>query len=330
MKRKTSLIFIFVTILAVIASSTLNTGFVSAQEGAELDPDTIVSNIDGVLPTLPFPEMANDFVNPRRGTGKLAEINTVIPEEDLNVPPLAGPVLEEGAFAESVIGADGRTRQNPTTAFPNRALAYLVVRFPSGTGSCTGFFIGPRTVATAGHCVYDAGRKQWATSITVYPGRNGSTAPYGSTTSHRLFTVSGWTGSGNPSYDYGAIQTNDAKGNTVGWFGYRWQSSNSFPGSYTVKGYPGDKPAGTQWRMSGAITNVSTYRQWYSIDTAGGQSGSPLYSFWTGSGCTSNCYYAAGIHTYGTSVSPYFGNSATRIRKAVFDNYVNWKKVAYP
>jgi glutamyl endopeptidase len=331
MKKKTSLIFILVTILAVIASSSMTTEFVNAQEGGGVDPDTIISNTDGVLPTLSFPEMNNDFSNPRRGSGKLAEFNTIIPEEDLNVPPLDGPVLEEGAIAESVIAPDGRTRVTATTTFPNRAIAYLVVHFSGGsTGSCTGWFIGPRTVVTAGHCVYDTATNKWATSITVYPGRNGTTAPYGSTTSHKLFSVTGWTSSHSSNYDYGAIQTNAALGNTVGWFGYRWQSSNSFPGSHTVRGYPGDKPSGQLWTMNGGVTHVNTYRLWYNIDTYGGQSGSPFYSFWTGSGCKTNCYYGVGIHTYGTSVSPYFGNSATRIREAVFNNYVNWKKAAYP
>jgi glutamyl endopeptidase len=321
MLRKTNLTFLVITILAILVSSSLTTGAVYAQEG-ELDPNTPVSNIDGILP---MPEMAaTDFSNPRRGNGRLAESNTTIPEADLNVPPL------EGENPESIIGADGRRRQNPTTAFPNRAIAYLVVHFPSGTGSCSGWFIGPRTVVTAGHCVYDANRNQWATSITVYPGRNGSSAPYGSTTAHRMWSVTGWTSSHSSNYDYGAIQTNAAKGNTVGWFGYRWQSSNSFPGTFTVKGYPGDKPAGQQWYMSGPITHINTYRFWYSMDTYGGQSGSPFYQWWTGGGCTSNCYYGVGIHTYGTSVSPYYGNSATRIRKAVFNNFNSWKNTPYP
>jgi glutamyl endopeptidase len=321
MLRKTNLTFLVITILAILASSSLTTGAVYAQEGA-LDPNTPVSNIEGILP-MPA-ESAADSSAPRRGTGRLAESNTTIPEEDLNVPPL------EGENPESIIGADGRIRINPTTAFPSRAIAYLVVHFPHGTGSCSGWFIGSRTVVTAGHCVYDTEYNEWATSITVYPGRNGSSSPYGSTTARRMWSVTGWTSSHSSNYDYGAIQTNSAKGNTVGWFGYRWQSSNSFPGSFTVRGYPGDKPAGQMWSMNGAVTHINTYRFWYNIDTYGGQSGSPFYQWWTGSGCTSNCYYGVGIHTYGTSVSPYYGNSATRIRKAVFDNFGYWKTYPYP
>ncbi|MCE7904718.1 MAG: serine protease [Anaerolineae bacterium CFX3] len=321
MKRQANFTFLIVTILALIASVGVSTGSANAQEAA-LDPNTPVSNIDGVLPMAEISGLKSSA--PHVGNGRLSKTNTIIPEADLNLAPLGG------GSPESVIGADGRKRQNPTTAFPNRAIAYLVVKFPSGTGSCTGWFIGPRTVITAGHCVYDASTNKWATSITVYPGRNGASAPYGSTTSHRLFSVSGWTSSHNPSYDYGAIQTKAAKGNTVGWFGYRWQASNAFPGNFTVKGYPGDKPSGQQWFMSGPVTHVNTYRFWYNIDTYGGQSGSPFYQWWTGSGCTKNCYYGVGIHTYGTSVSPYFGNSATRIRQAVFNNFKTWRNHPYP
>lgn len=321
MKRKINLALLAITILAVIASSSLSTGAVNAQEFAT-DPDTTVSNIAGVLP-LPLESSATSSA-PYAGDGKLAESGVTIPKEYLSLPPL------DGGLPESVIGVDGRRRQNPTTTFPNRAIAHLVVTFPSGSGTCTGWFIGRRTVATAGHCVYDINTDQWATSIKIFPARNGTIAPYGSTTAYRLFSVSGWTSRHDSAFDYAAIQTNAPLGDNVGWFGFRWQQSKVYPGNFKINGYPGDKRAGTQWFMSGPITQANTYRLWYNIDTYGGQSGSPLYHQWTGDGCTKKCYYGVGIHTYGTSLSPYFGNSATRIRKVVFDNLKAWNAASYP
>lgn len=238
--------------------------------------------------------------------------------------------LDYGPWTESVIGPDGRTRVTATTTFPWRAVAHLVVYWRNGTtGGCTGWFIGPRTVATAGHCVYNSSKGGWASSVRAYPGRNGSSTPYGYGTSHRLFSVTGWTSSGNHEYDYGAIQLKTTLGNTVGWFGFRWQSSNTFSGAYRLTGYPGDKTYGTMWTMqeNPGIRAVTTRKLWYSIDTYGGQSGSPVYHNY--SSTCSTCSVA--IHAYGVGMSPYTQyNSGTRITQQVFNNLVAWRNYAYP
>jgi glutamyl endopeptidase len=312
---------IFVVALLVFVISSLVFSAVSAQEGTQ-DPNTAISNVDGVLAV---PDVSADAsaAEPFKGSGKLA------PESAQSAGPNSFAAPVQGPNAESVIGVDSRVKVTATTSYPNRAIAYLLVTWANNAqGSCTGWFIGPRTVVTAGHCVFNtaAGAAHgWAKSIKVYPGRNGSTIPYSSTVNYRLFSVTGWTTSGDPKYDYGAIQTKAALGNTVGWFGWRWQSSNTFPGNYTVRGYPGDKPSATMWTMSGPITNVSANRLWYSMDTYGGQSGSPFYALYN-----SVCCYGFGIHTYGTSVSPYYGNSATRITSAASTNLTNWKNYVYP
>lgn len=320
---RTNRILIVIFLLAFLFGSGLSARSVQAQE-ASLPLDTPVSNIGGVLA---MPEAAGlSLKNDAPFAGAGLPDGAVAPTISAPESPMS-PLVP--TFPGSVIGADGRVQATGTTGFPNRAIVFLEVTFPNGSGTCSGWYYGPRIVATAGHCVYDAETNQWATSITVWPGRNGDSVPYGSTTGHRFFSVTGWTSSHSASYDYGAIQTDAALGNTVGWFGYRWQSSNSFPGTFTVKGFPGDKPYGTMWTMSGSMKAVSTYRLWYSIDTAGGQSGSPHYQVWGGA-----CCYGVGIHTYGVGLSgtyPYSTyNSSTRIRQAVFNNMKSWKTWAYP
>ncbi|MBI4675562.1 MAG: serine protease [Chloroflexi bacterium] len=244
---------------------------------------------------------------------------TVAPENLVNAEVGAKNLPPLGDLSpESVIGADGRTQITNTTVYPNSAIAHLEVDFPSGSGTCTGWFMSKNRLATAGHCVYDAGAGEWATSITVYPGRNGGSAPFGSYTAGMgdLYTNTGWTGTGNPKYDYGLVKLGSDVGNTVGWFGYGWTSSDSFllNRKSNVRGYPGDKSYGTLWTMKGKIQTVQKTRLFYSIDTFGGQSGSPHYGKW--STFCNPCSF--GIHTYGVGGS-WTKNSSTRITKRVFN-----------
>lgn len=320
---RSGLVFFVAAALCIVSA-------VSSGTALALDPNTIVSSDGAVVQAEAF---AGRGGAGSPGTGRLLEGGPLaIPAEHLNAPSLD----EVFGFAspESVIGTDGRVRVTATTSYPSRAIAYLFVRFPNSAGTCTGWFVGPRTVMTAGHCVYDTETNQWASSITVYPGRNGATAPYGSTTAHRLFSVTGWTTSHDHRYDYGAIQTNLAKGSTVGWFGYYWQTSNTF-GVGTVRGYPGDKTAGTMWTMNGTIyaTSLSPRKLFYYIDTAGGQSGSPIYRYFDPAGTSLGPgYYGLGIHAYGVpGFYPYSTrNSGTRITQGVGTNIYNWKRWVYP
>jgi glutamyl endopeptidase len=277
-------------------------------------------------PALPQPEysrnnLGNSNNKPFAGTLTDTTARSVrIPNHHLNLPPIKPPYTKNTS-TRSIIGADGRTRVNPTTAYPNRAIAYLVIEFGTTSGTCTGWFIGPNTVATAGHCIYDTATNRWASKITVYAGRNGSIA-VATTSAKYWMSVTGWVISENWEYDYGVIKTTNNTGNTVGWFGFRWQSSNTFAGNYIIRGYPGDKARGTMWTMNGAVTtrsNLNPRKLWYTIDTAGGQSGSPVYATYN-----EECCYGIAVHAYGLS-SGY--NSGTRITKDVYNNLLMWKSM---
>ncbi len=288
---------------------------VGASTEAAPAPDTAVSS-DGSVGR--SPEAAGTFSTPFTGTG-------VRDAGSANGDAAAvGPV--KGLFRgqqESVIGADGRTKVNPTTTYPARSTAWIV--FNSGL-TCTGWFISPSTVATAGHCVHSGGSGgSWYSRSTykIYPGRNGSSSPYGYCTAKSLHSVTGWTVSNSNNHDYAAIKLNCTAGNTVGWFGFYWTTASLAGTSATIQGYPGDKASGTQWKMSGSIATNGTYRIGYTIDTYGGQSGSAVWTYrnstCAGTGSTGVC--AMGIHTLGGSSS----NSATRITQSVFNNLVGWK-----
>ena len=63
--------------------------------------------------------------------------------------------------------------------------------------------------------------------------------------------------------------------------GYPWTNALSTKELSAKKmatcGYPGDKNAGTMWRVDGDIHTVNDQRIFYMADTFGGQSGSPVY-----------------------------------------------------
>jgi V8-like Glu-specific endopeptidase len=225
-------------------------------------------------------------------------------------------------MAETVHGPDDRVKITNTASMPWRMNASLLITAAdNSTWIGTGWFIGPHTLMTAGHCVYIKnsgvpGRDGWVRRIQVMPGRNGSTLPYGSVTSSSFRSVTAWTQNGDQNYDYGAIIIPTQLGNTVGWYGFgAWPDADLLAATGNIAGYPGDKPSGTLWYDSRRIASVNSLKVYYDIDTAGGQSGAAVYRIISGA------RYGMAIHAYGGAVT----NSGTRITSAVYNNMVAWK-----
>lgn len=238
------------------------------------------------------------------------------------------PDIGEASFGrpsptpETVHGPDDRVQITNTSVYPWRAHASLEIVAADGSRWIgTGWFVGPHTLATAGHVVYIKnsgvpGQDGWVRSIKVMPGRNGSSLPYGAVTSTNFRSVTGWTQNGDRNYDYGAIILPKDLGSTVGWFGFgAFSDADILSAQGNISGYPGDKPSGTQWYDHHKIASVDARRINYDIDTFGGQSGSALYKIVEGN------RYGMGVHTYGGATT----NSATRIVVPAFNNYVAWK-----
>jgi glutamyl endopeptidase len=227
-----------------------------------------------------------------------------------------------GPAPETVHGVDNRVQITNTAIYPWRVhCSLLITAADNSKWIGTGWFIGPHTVMTAGHVVYIKnsgvpGRDGWVKNILVMPGRNGNSLPYGSVTSTSFRSVTGWTQSGSEYYDYGAIILPTNLGNTTGWFGFGVYSDSDLVASVgNISGYPGDKPAGTQWYDYHKIASVNTRKVYYDIDTFGGQSGSSVYRIINGG------RYGIAIHAYGGATT----NSGTRIVTPVFNNMLAWK-----
>lgn len=316
-----------------MASNTDSTGIVSGHTAVSNQGEESIDAAVGRAVSDPPSEGADGDAHPGRDDGT-EEVSGHALAETIRSELFRAPAdldlrdIGEASFGppskleEIVHGPDDRVRITNTAAYPWRVHASLLITAADNSKWIgTGWFIGPHTLMTAGHVVYIKGsgvpgRDGWVKSIQVMPGRNGSTLPYGSVTSTNFRTVTGWTGSGDQNYDYGAIILPTKLGNTVGWFGFGvYADADLVAATGNIAGYPGDKPGGTQWYDARKIASVSSRKVYYDIDTAGGQSGSAVYRIVNGG------RYAVAIHAYGGPAT----NSGTRIVTPVFNNMIAWK-----
>lgn len=240
---------------------------------------------------------------------------------------LAENLLDAGAasfpalMTEAVFHPDDRVRIVTTDQLPWRVNASLRITARDGSRWIgTGWFISPRTLVTAGHCVFIKGsnvpgRDGWVRSIDVMPGRNEALLPFGRVTATSFRTVRGWADNGDQRQDYGAIILPVPLGNTIGIRRFAVRNDAALVNTQAeVAGYPGDKPPGTMWRHALPIQSVDPLKVFYTIDTAGGQSGAAVSITEGGE------LVAVGVHAYGGGTS----NSATRITLNVFNNLQRW------
>jgi V8-like Glu-specific endopeptidase len=211
----------------------------------------------------------------------------------------------------SIIGNDDRTLVTNTTQKPYSSICRLQIKFPGSSipQLGTGFMITSDMVATAAHCLYDESLGGYATSITVYPGENGTTNPYGSATSQTLNIPESYKSTESTKYDYGIIKLN-SRIKDCGQLNYAIGASRFLKGSYKL--YTAGYPLEGSHRMyteQGNIISTTTDLVYYDLDTTGGQSGSPIMIY------NGDHYVVVGIHhgeypseNYGVRLNEGFDN----------------------
>jgi V8-like Glu-specific endopeptidase len=220
--------------------------------------------------------------------------------------------------ARAVIGKDNRKVVNNTTVQPVRAITKLFMTFPNGqTYSCSGAMVAAKYVLTAGHCVHSKNDGGWATRVEVIPGMNDSHKPYGSAFATNLRSYSGWMNNQDSNADMALITLDREIGNTTGWFNYASLSTVNGVKA-VIAGYPADLNNGLKlYTDSGKIRRSTATRLTYPMDTAPGQSGSPIYQRPANSAPT-----VFGVHTSGTVNGK--TNSGVRIDPAKFQDLQTW------
>lgn len=240
-----------------------------------------------------------------------------------------GPARRFGV--RKIIGDDDRKAVADVRANPYCWICSLEITPPNRGVNFfgTGWLIGPRTVVTAGHCVYcnpwkdeDSGRTYGsgpARSIKVIAGRKGRSG-LAAANAVNLFSVDEWTRSQDERYDFGAILLDQPIGTQLGFFGFAAATDRELEGppamNVNVAGYPGKTP-GTMLMHANRIVDATPTQILYQCDTTGGQSGSPVIH-WDGS----TRYTVVGIHNQGSD----HVNYASRITTAALAKLREWKQ----
>jgi glutamyl endopeptidase len=240
-----------------------------------------------------------------------------------------------GFAMETVIGTDERQRVPDTDLNPWRKICALRIRGPGGTGAIgTGWFIGPRTVVTAGHCVFSQTFfGGWADAVEVIPGLNrlqnrSLVRPFGSTVARRMSVLDRWAKSDDrePDFDIGCIHLDEPLGDETGWFGFASLPPDELVAfMVNISGYPSDLGGGDEQHFAkNRILHVSERRIFYDVDTHGGQSGAPV---WIHEEEGSPPLVVA-VHAYGIGATPnslgIVANSAPRIVPEIYDIFEGW------
>ncbi|MFM7039831.1 MAG: trypsin-like serine peptidase [Planctomycetaceae bacterium] len=226
----------------------------------------------------------------------------------------------EGSFLiqrqESVIGRDDRLRipDSSLNLFPYRAICKLLIKSKTGKSFMgTGWIGGRNIVYTAGHCTYMQNEGGLVSSIEVLPGYSVSRGALRSLRAVNWGCTSEWAQRADAALDFGCIFIREGL-QDLGKFGFDHPYGTDeqlMSLRLHIVGYPFDREGGgAQYGDARQLSRVYPNQLRYAIDTAGGQSGAPVF---TSDG------WVVGIHNYGGAE-----NLATRINPSVKRTLFTW------
>lgn len=257
--------------------STMNCVTASAQTSIQEDEDYkihIVNVEDGTETVSDLPDESDlfDFVSE-----PISPIFSNVENNDTGISPNA------------VIGDDNRTLVSNPSVFPYSCIARLYLTYEDGSAAYgTGAMISTNLLATAGHCLINSNGSRLATVQADF-GKNGSSYVYRASDLSTYIYYGGYSGY-DPNTDYGFIVFNSNISSHTGAFGVN--TSASLNQVINITGYPGDiGSCEYMYTGSGVIQAITTDLITHNVDTAGGQSGAPVYVYSNGNP------YLIGMHS---------------------------------
>jgi V8-like Glu-specific endopeptidase len=193
---------------------------------------------------------------------------------------------EAAAPARAIVGTDDRVQITDASGYPDRVVGWLWTQDQKdGWGTCTATLIGPYTLLTAAHCVYDHATGGWIKQAIFMPAvTDAENAPYGTFEYDTINILKGYIdnydgtnyGSVLP-WDMAVITLVEDAGNQLGWMGFRADDASEFKAE--AVGYPGDKPEGTMWDTKCTVpaANFGEQAFWHECDMFSGNSGGSMF-----------------------------------------------------